>query len=267
MAVLNATPLRLGGLSWLVPLRAGLVSVAGLGVLFLLVAVDLSVGDFPMPVADVVRTLLGGGDEGQRFIVMGTRSGTIKKTDLRAFSNPRSAGIIAIQVDQDDRLIAVAETDGTKDLVIGSRNGMAIRFSESDVRPMGRTAAGVRGMQLREGDQVVAMEVVSQDATLLTACENGFGKRTNLDEYRIQSRGGIGLKNVQTTDRNGSVVGIACVTDRSELLLVTEQGQIIRMKAGDLRPIGRDTQGVRLMDLAEGDKLVSIAALNEPDEE
>jgi DNA gyrase subunit A len=205
--------------------------------------------------------------DGQRFIVMGTRSGTIKKTDLRLFSNPRSAGIIAIQVDDDDRLIAVAETDGTKDLVIGSRNGMAIRFSEADARPMGRSAFGVRGMQLREGDEVVAMEVVSQDATLLTACENGFGKRTNLDEYRIQSRGGIGLKNVQTTDRNGSVVGIACVNDRSELLLVTEQGQIIRMKAGDLRPIGRDTQGVRLMDLAEGDKLVSIAALNEPDEE
>jgi DNA gyrase subunit A len=110
------------------------------------------------------------------------------------------------------------------------------------------------------------MEVVSQDATLLTACENGFGKRTDLGEYRIQSRGGIGLKNVQTTERNGSVVGIACVTDASELLLVTEQGQIIRMKAGDMRPIGRDTQGVRLMDLAEGDRLVSIAALNEPEE-
>ncbi len=205
--------------------------------------------------------------DGQRFIVMGTRTGTIKKTDLRAFSNPRAAGIIAIQVDDEDRLIAVAETDGSKDLVIGSRNGMAIRFSEADARPMGRSAFGVRGMQLREGDEVVAMEVVSQDATLLTACENGFGKRTDVGEYRVQSRGGIGLKNVQTTERNGSVVGIACVNDRSELLLVTEQGQIIRMKAGDLRPIGRDTQGVRLMDLAEGDKLVSIAALNEPDEE
>jgi len=206
-------------------------------------------------------------EDGQRFIVMGTRSGTIKKTDLRLFSNPRAAGIIAIQVDDDDRLIAVAETDGSKDLFIGSRNGMAIRFSEADARPMGRTAAGVRGMQLRESDEVVAMEVVSQDATLLTACENGFGKRTDVGEYRVQSRGGIGLKNVQTTERNGSVVGIACVTDNSELLLVTEQGQIIRMKAGDLRPIGRDTQGVRLMDLADGDKLVSIAALNEPDVE
>jgi DNA gyrase subunit A len=204
-------------------------------------------------------------EEGQRFIVMGTRKGTIKKTDLVAFSNPRAAGIIAIQIDEDDRLIAVAETDGTKDLVIGSRNGMAIRFAEADARPMGRTAYGVRGMQLREGDEVVAMEVVAEEGTLLTVCENGYGKRTDVSEYRRQSRGGIGLKNVQTSERNGDVIGIACVTDRDELLLVTQQGQIIRMHAGDLRPIGRDTQGVRLMDLAEGDRLVSIATLREPD--
>jgi DNA gyrase subunit A len=205
-------------------------------------------------------------EEGERFIVMGTKKGTIKKTDLVAFSNPRSAGIIAIDVDEDDRLIAVAETDGTKDLVIGSKNGMAIRFAEGDARPMGRTARGVRGIQLREGDEVVAMEVVTDDGTLLTVCENGYGKRTDVSEYRRQSRGGIGLKNVQTSDRNGLVIGIGCVTDRDELLLVTSQGQIIRMKAGDLRPIGRDTQGVRLMDLAEGDKLVSLATLREPDE-
>jgi DNA gyrase subunit A len=206
-------------------------------------------------------------EENQRFIVMGTRKGTIKKTDLGAFSNPRSAGIIAIQVEEDDRLMAVAETDGAKDLVIGTRNGMAIRFAEADARPMGRTAHGVRGIQLRDGDEVVAMEVVSDDATLLTVCENGFGKRTPIAEYRRQSRGGIGLKNIQTSDRNGQVIGIGNVTDRDELLLVTSQGQIIRMKAGDLRPIGRDTQGVRLMDLAEGDRLVSIATLREPEEE
>ena len=202
-------------------------------------------------------------EENQRFIVMGTRKGTIKKTDLGMFANPRSAGIIAMQVDDDDRVIAVAETDGTKNLVIGTRNGMAIRFSEEDARPMGRSAYGVRGIQLREGDEVVAMEVVNEDSTLLTVCENGYGKRTDLSEYRQQSRGGIGLKNVQTSDRNGLVVGIECVTDRHELLLVTEQGQIIRMHAADLRPIGRDTQGVRLIDLGEGDKVVSIAALEE----
>jgi DNA gyrase subunit A len=216
-------------------------------------------------IADILRVQEFPEADGQRFIVMGTRKGTIKKTDLTAFSNPRAAGIIAIQIEDDDQLIAVAETDGTNDLVIGSRNGMAIRFAGSDARPMGRTAFGVRGMQLRDGDEVVAMKVVSEEGTLLTVCENGYGKRTDVSEYRRQTRGGIGLKNVQTSERNGPVIGIAYVTDRDELLLVTEQGQIIRMKVGDLRPIGRDTQGVRLMDLAEGDKIVSIATLTEPD--
>jgi DNA gyrase subunit A len=196
---------------------------------------------------------------------MGTRQGTVKKTDLKAFSNPRAAGIIAIQIDEGDRLIGVAQTDGTQDLVLASRNGMAIRFPEADARPMGRTAFGVRGMQLREGDEVVAMEVVTDDGSLLTVCANGYGKRTDAAEYRRQSRGGIGLKNVQTSDRNGPVVGLACVTDRHELLLVTVQGQIIRMKTGDLRPIGRDTQGVRLMDLTADDRIVSIATLIEPE--
>ena len=204
-------------------------------------------------------------EEDKRFIVMGTEQGTIKKTDLKAYSNPRSAGIIAIQIDDNDHLIAVAETDGNKDLVLGTRNGMAIRFSEQDARPMGRSAYGVRGINLREGDVVVAMEVVTSEATLLTVCENGHGKRTDVSEYRQQTRGGIGLKNIQTTDRNGPVVGIACVTDQHELLIVTEQGQIIRMPASGLRPIGRDTQGVRLIDLAEGDRVVSIATLTEPE--
>ncbi|HWB18413.1 MAG TPA: DNA gyrase subunit A [Vicinamibacterales bacterium] len=204
--------------------------------------------------------------EGERFIIMGTRKGTVKKTDLAAFSNPRAAGIIAIQIEDDDQLIAVAETDGSKDVVLGSQNGMAIRFAEADARPMGRTAHGVRGMQLRDGDHVVAMEVVSEGSTLLTVCENGFGKRTDVAEYRRQTRGGIGLKNVQTSERNGRVVGVACVSDGDQLLLVTEQGQIIRMTAGDLRPMGRDTQGVRVMDLADGDRLVSLATLREPDD-
>jgi DNA gyrase subunit A len=206
-------------------------------------------------------------EDGQRFIVMGTRKGTIKKTDLKAFSNPRTAGIIAIQIDDDDQLIAVAETDGTRQIIIGSRNGMAVRFSEADARPMGRTAHGVRGMQLRGGDEVVSMKAVTEEGTLLTVCERGYGKRTDVAEYRLQSRGGIGVQNVQTSERNGPVVGIEYVTDRDELLLVTEQGQIIRTRAGDLRRIGRNTQGVKLMDLAEGDRLVSLATLSEPDED
>ena len=206
-------------------------------------------------------------NENERFIVMGTRNGTIKKTDLKAFSNPRAAGIIAMQVEDGDSVIAVAETDGTKDLVIGTRNGMAIRFAEEDARPMGRTAYGVRGIQLREGDVVVAMEVVTEAHTLLTVCEHGFGKRTDVTEYRRQSRGGIGLKNIQATERNGMVVGISCVSEGDQLLLVTSGGQVIRMNTGDMRPIGRDTQGVRLIDLAEGDRVVSIASLSEPESE
>ena len=205
-------------------------------------------------------------NENERFIVMCTSNGTIKKTDLKAFSNPRSAGIIAIQVEDNDELISVAETDGTKDLVIGTRNGMAIRFAEEDARPMGRTAYGVRGIQLRDGDRVVAMEVVTDQQTLLTVCEHGYGKRTEVTEYRRQSRGGIGLKNIQVSDRNGEVVGIACVTESDQLLLVTKGGQVIRMTT-DMRPIGRDTQGVRLIDLADDDLVVSIAALSEPEAE
>jgi DNA gyrase subunit A len=201
--------------------------------------------------------------EGQRFIVMGTKKGTVKKTDLAEFSNPRSAGIIAIQIDDDDRLIAVEETDGTKDLFLASRNGMAIRFNEEDVRPMGRTAYGVRGMQLREGDEVVAMGVVGEGSTVLTVCERGYGKRTEIEEYRRQSRGGIGLKDIQTSRRNGPVVDMACVTEQHEVFIVTEQGQIIRTKAGDFSLIGRDTQGVKVIELAEGDRVVSLATLLE----
>ena len=130
---------------------------------------------------------------------------------------------------------------------------------------MGRTAYGVRGITLREGDVVVAMEVVTDAETLLTVCENGFGKRTEVTEYRRQSRGGIGLKNIQVTERNGNVVGISCVSDGDQLLLVTSGGQVIRMNTADMRPIGRDTQGVRLIDLAEEDSVVSIASLSEPE--
>jgi DNA gyrase subunit A len=140
---------------------------------------------------------------------------------------------------------------------------MAIRFSEADARPMGRTAHGVRGMQLREGDEVVGMSVMTADSSLLTVCEHGYGKRTEAEEYRRQTRGGIGLKDIAASKRNGPVVGIACVTERHQLLLVTEQGQIIRMSAGDIRPIGRDTQGVKLIDLAEGDRLVTLATILE----
>jgi DNA gyrase subunit A len=198
------------------------------------------------------------------FVVMGTRGGTVKKTELSAFSNPRAGGIIAMGVEPDDAVIAVRRSDGQSEVFIGTRQGMAIRFHESDVRPMGRTAYGVRGIQLRAGDQVVAMEVVKPGGTLLTVTEKGYGKRTDLEEYRVQARGGLGLKNLEVTDRNGEVVAIAQVQDE-ELLVITEQGKILRTAAADIRTIGRATQGVRLMDLGDDDYVVSVA-LVEPDE-
>src|SRR5919106_6593336 len=175
---------------------------------------------------------------------MGTLHGIVKKTELPAFSNPRAGGIIAMGVEEGDRLMAAQITDGTGEIFIGTRDGIAIRFPESDVRSMGRTAYGVRGITLREGDEVVAMEVVRPGATLLTVTEHGYGKRTGLDEYRVQSRGGVGIINIQTSERNGKVIGIAQVTDEDELMLITQQGKTIRMAAKDIRIIGRATQGV-----------------------
>jgi DNA gyrase subunit A len=198
-----------------------------------------------------------------RHVVMGTRQGVVKKVMLSAFSNPRAGGIIAMGVEPGDAVIAVQVTDGNAELFIGTRNGMAIRFPETDVRPMGRTAYGVRGISLRDDDYVVAMEVVSPGGTLLTVTEHGYGKRTEIDEYRVQSRGGVGIINISTSERNGKVVGVAYVQEDDELLLITQQGMILRMQANGVRAIGRATQGVRLIDIEDDDKLVSIAKLAE----
>jgi DNA gyrase subunit A len=205
--------------------------------------------------------------EEDKFIVMGTRSGVIKKTELSAFSNPRAGGIIAMGVEEGDAVIAANVSDGKGEIFIGTRDGMAIRFPEADVRSMGRTAYGVRGISLREGDAVVAMEVLTPGGTILTVTEQGYGKRTELDEYRVQSRGGIGIINIQTSDRNGKAIGIAQVSDDAELMLITQQGKILRMAAKDIRTIGRATQGVRLIDIEGDDRAVSIARLAEKDEE
>jgi DNA gyrase subunit A len=201
--------------------------------------------------------------EGQQFVVMGTRKGVIKKTDLSHFSNPRAGGIIAMGVEEGDSVIAVELSDGREQIFLGTRAGMAIRFEETDVRAMGRTAYGVRGISLREGDEVVAMEVVREGGTMLTVTQNGFGKRTELEEYRLQSRGGVGIINIQTSERNGAVVGIAYVNDDDELMIISQQGKILRMVASDVRAIGRATQGVRLIGMEEGDQVVSVARLAE----
>jgi DNA gyrase subunit A len=205
-------------------------------------------------------------EPGRQFIVMGTRRGVIKKTDLSAFSNPRAGGIIAMGVQEGDAVIAVSTTEGADEVFIGSRDGMAIRFEESDVRPMGRTAYGVRGIALRGDDEVVAMEVVRPGGTLLTVTENGYGKRTELDEYRVQSRGGLGIINIQTSDRNGRVVGVAYVNDDDELMLISQQGKVLRMVTRDIRTIGRATQGVRLIEIEPEDRVVSVARLAEREE-
>jgi DNA gyrase subunit A len=202
-----------------------------------------------------------------RFVVMGTRRGVVKKTAMSAFSNPRAGGIIAMGIEEGDAVIAVQVTDGTAEVFIGTRSGMAIRFPETDVRPMGRTAYGVRGISLRDDDYVVAMEVVRPGGTLLTVTEQGFGKRTEIDEYRVQSRGGVGIINIATTDRNGQVVGVAYVQEGDELLLITQQGMILRMQTNDVRAIGRATQGVKLIDIEGDDKVVSIAKLAEKEDE
>jgi DNA gyrase subunit A len=202
-----------------------------------------------------------------KFIVMGSRKGVVKRTVLSAFSNPRAGGIIAMGVEDDDAVIAVQVTDGTGEMFIGTRNGMAIRFPETDVRPMGRTAYGVRGITLRDDDYVVAMEVVKAGGTLLTVTERGYGKRTEIDEYRVQSRGGVGVINISTSERNGPVVGVAYVQQSDEVLLITQQGMIIRMQTDDLRAIGRATQGVRLIDIEAEDKVVSVARLVEKEDE
>jgi DNA gyrase subunit A len=202
-----------------------------------------------------------------KFVVMGSRKGIVKKTALSAFSNPRAGGIIAMGVEEDDSVISVLVTDGLGQIFIGTRHGMAIRFEETDVRPMGRSAYGVRGITLRDEDYVVAMEAVRAGGTLLTVTERGYGKRTEIEEYRVQSRGGVGIINIDTSDRNGEVAGIAYVQEGDELLLITQQGMILRMPANDVRVIGRATQGVRLIDIEGEDKVVSIARLVEKEDE
>jgi DNA gyrase subunit A len=218
------------------------------------IAALLAVKDFPK-------------EEGQQFIVMGTRKGVVKKTDLLLFSNPRAGGIIAMGVEEGDSVIAVELSDGSEQVFLGTSNGMAIRFEESDVRSMGRTAYGVRGINLREDDEVVAMAVVREGGTMLSVAQNGYGKRTNLEEYRVQSRGGVGIINIQTSDRNGKVVGMAYVYDDDEVMIITQQGMILRMKATGVRVIGRATQGVRLIEMEEGDRVVAVAKLAEKEEE
>jgi DNA gyrase subunit A len=197
----------------------------------------------------------------KRQLIMATRKGNVKKTVLSAYGNPRSNGLIAIKLEEGDSLIGAAITSGENEVILGTAEGMAIRFHESQARSMGRASIGVIGIKLREGDEVVAMVIAEKGASLLTVCENGYGKRTDLDDYRPQNRGGLGLINIKTTDRNGKVVAIKTVHDDDELMLITAGGIIIRTGLEQVRAIGRNTAGVRMIRLDEGDKLVAAERL------
>jgi DNA gyrase subunit A len=197
---------------------------------------------------------------------MATKNGVIKKTDLMAFSRPRAGGIIAVDLMEGDELIAARITDGTRNVFLGSAMGQSIRFLESEVRPTGRTARGVRGMNLAPGDRIVSMEVLSHGQTLFTATENGFGKRTLIDEYPIQRRGGKGVITIKTTERNGLVVAIHLVAEDDEVMLITDRGKIIRIPVNGISVISRNTQGVTLMGMEPGERIVSTARLAEKEE-
>jgi DNA gyrase subunit A len=201
--------------------------------------------------------------EENKNVVMATKEGLVKKTELTAYANPRTGGIVAIKINEDDELIGVRVSTGSQDIFLTTRQGKSIRFHEDEIREMGRVAAGNIGIRMESGDQVVGMDVLDEGATILTVTENGFGKRTRTGEYRVQGRGGKGILTIKTTQRNGLVVYACQVTDPDELMIITEQGKIIRLKVADISVIGRNTQGVKLIDLAEGEKVVAVAKVIE----
>lgn len=205
----------------------------------------------------------------ERNLIMATRQGVVKKSPLKEYAHIRSGGIIAVNLDEEDKLIGVAITDGRQDVLLASRNGKSIRFHESDARPMGRVSRGVRGMTLEDSDVVIGMEIINPNvvsSTIFTVTENGFGKRTSLDEYRLQSRGGKGIITIKTTERNGYVVDIKQVSEENDLMLITDQGKIIRMAVTGSSVIGRNTQGVKLMVTEEQERIVAVARLAEKDD-
>lgn len=212
-----------------------------------------------------------------RFLTFATEAGVVKKTALSEYSRPRNNGIIALRIDEDDRLLSVKVTDTGSELVLATQKGYAIRFRESDLRSLGRATRGVRGISLRPGDRVVSMECLlpreesaeaqAPETTLLTVSESGFGKRTAIEEYRLQSRGGLGIINLKVSDRTGDVVGVRQVSEDTGLMLITHEGKIIRITAGSVSLIGRATQGVKVMDLDDGDHIVALARIPDRGEE
>jgi DNA gyrase subunit A len=203
-----------------------------------------------------------------RWLFFATRRGLVKKTDLMQYASPRPSGIIAIALEEGDEVIGVRPTDGTKQVILSTRDGQAIRFKEDEARSMGRDTYGVWGMKLDEGDdEVVALDLVEPGATLLAVSENGYGKRTEMDEYRLTRRGGKGIITMKTTDKTGRVIGVRMVTDEDQIMLITSGGKVIRLRVNEIRLIGRNTQGVRLIDLEGGERVASVARLAEREDE
>ena len=201
------------------------------------------------------------------YIVTVTQRGQVKKTELSEYENFREKGIIGVKIEEGDELLGAALTDGTSEVIIATKQGMSIRFDEKQVRAMGRATVGVRGIDLSEGDEVVGLGVTSApDMQVLAVCANGYGKRTPLSEFRPQNRGGKGIILIDASERNGPVVGIALVREDEELMLVTDRGQTLRTKVSEIRETGRNAQGVRLMTLEEGERVVAIESLAESDE-
>jgi len=202
-----------------------------------------------------------------KFIVMVTRHGVIKKCELTEFDNPLSRGIIALGLDEGDELLGATITNGENFIFLGSHEGMAIRFNEDDVRPMGRQARGVRAMDLEEGDYLVGLEVVEKQGLILSISENGFGKRTSLGDYRLTARGRKGVINMKTTPKVGKVVAVLSVSENTDLMIITKEGKIIRLESGEIRQAGRSTQGVRLVRMEDGDQVAAASCIPESEKE
>ena len=195
------------------------------------------------------------------YLIMATQKGLVKKSSLELYSRPRKGGIIGIGLNASDELIDVRMTDGQQNIILATRKGMAIRFREQDVRPMGRTAAGVRGIKLKVEDRVIGMVQGIDERTLLTITEKGYGKRTSISEYRLINRGGVGVKNIICSDRNGAAVAIRSVTDEDDVMFISKNGVIIRTSVGGISTIGRATQGFRLMKINQSDQVVAAAKI------
>ena len=225
---------------------------------------ELGEGEKVAAILPVTTFTLAEGEE--RYIMMVTKKGIVKKTVLSEFERPIRRGKIALTIREDDEILAAVLTTGSAEILFASKNGMSVRFKETDVRPMGRTATGVKGITLAPADELVGVEVLTGDpqATILMVTENGYGKRSDVDEYRLIKRGGKGVISIKASDRNGLVVGALQVTDADEIMMITNGGKIIRTRMADLRVIGRNTQGVRLFNLGEGERVVALDRVAEP---